>query len=153
MLNKIYSFFVRKLDNKTISEDLTSKVFESCFKAYQKNLDDQKLTSQYIFTIAKNTLKNYFRDHKNEFNLDQIENKISDNESINIDQALDQKIMVNQIRLAVEKLTAIERDVLNLRYFADLKYHEISQILNITPTYVRVVHHRAIINLSKFFPK
>ncbi len=54
---------------------------------------------------------------------------------------------------ALEKLSALSREVLNLRYWSGLSYREIAIALQTTENTAKVRHHRAIKELLTHLPK
>lgn len=70
---KIHSYIKSKLFNKIEADDLVQNVFISFYKAIYR-FDEQKPVSPYLYQIAKNELKMYYRSHKESVSLDEAVN-------------------------------------------------------------------------------
>lgn len=57
----VYGFFISRVSSKQDAEDLVADVY---YKAFRNVNSETKLTKAWIFTIASNLLKNYYRNHK-----------------------------------------------------------------------------------------
>ena len=66
----VYSFFRKRLSSKEICEDLTSEVFYSCLKSFDKYDPAKSTVATWIYVVANNKLKNYYRDRKDILTID-----------------------------------------------------------------------------------
>ncbi|MDQ7009992.1 MAG: sigma-70 family RNA polymerase sigma factor [Candidatus Gracilibacteria bacterium] len=149
-LNKTYNFVYYKVQNKELAEDLIS---ESWFKIL-KNIDSFTPEKDYqvsiwIFRIVRNHMFDYFKKKKNIIleNSEEILNYIEDdkiNISRNIGNEFSREILFEQMN----KLSKQEKEILNLKYFSDLKNNEISKILNIKEKSVSSVLCKGIQKLT-----
>jgi len=129
---KIKRYVARITGNWHDSEDLTQDVF---FKAYQNiaSFNPKMKFSSWIYRIAHNESVNFIKKHykvKNvEFN-DEIKNDLTeDNDAIGkITLSEDKKI----IQEALNKLPLRDREILELAFFEEKSYLEISDILEIS---------------------
>jgi RNA polymerase sigma-70 factor (ECF subfamily) len=56
-----------------------------------------------------------------------------------------------QLQEAIAKLPDVQRTVFNLRYYEEMKYSEISEILNTTEGALKASYHIAVKKIADFF--
>jgi RNA polymerase sigma-70 factor, ECF subfamily len=152
---KIYNYFYYKTGDKQISEDLSSEVF---FKVYN-NLAGKNLNSQsfkfWIYKIANNQLIDYFRKTKKDSEnilLIEWQDGIEDDNIIEKDFFLKNSALIKKelgfenLRLseAVEKLTPLQKNIIELIFIMDFDYETISNILGKKQSAIRGILFRAI---------
>lgn len=156
--DSIYYILVKIVKNTDDAEDLTLETFGKAFK-YLDKYSPQYAFSTWLFRIAVNNSIDFIR-HKN--NIPQcVDSELSDYEPEQLiehtqsevtptpeDHVMD-KQRVEMLRLAVQQLPDKYRKVVELRYFEDLSYEEISERLNITLSNVKIQLLRAKNMLSQ----
>lgn len=150
-INKIYRFVIFRVGNKETAEDLVSEIF---FKALEHFDDfDPKISkSAWLFTIAKNHLANHWRDKKATIPLpdNESEDGLSNDNFWLTSAKVD--FYKNATKIEVQEfLSSLDeknRKIVTLHYLFGYSYAEISEILNMTETAVKVACHRAIKKLS-----
>ena len=156
--DSIYYILVKIVKNTDDAEDLTLETFGKAFK-YLDKYSPQYAFSTWLFRIAVNNSIDFIR-HKN--NIPQcVDSELSDYEPEQLiehtqsqvtptpeDHVID-KQRVEMLRLAVRQLPDKYRKVVELRYFEDLSYEEISERLNISLSNVKIQLLRAKNMLSQ----
>lgn len=145
---KIYTFFLIKTNIQSVAEDLTHDVFyEAC-----KNINSFKRNATlqtWLFSIAKNLLKKYYRSKKYEQNL----NLIIANENNYTEQSLEESFMLNEdTRNLINQIQALDdlpKEIVVLRVFAELSFKDIGELVQKSENYVRVTFHRTKLKLQK----
>ena len=127
-------------------EDANDIVQDTFVKVW-KNLDsfrgDSSLFS-WIYRIATNESLNFLRKMKNKstVQIDKVEyllvNKLDDNSLMSGDE------IERKLQRSLLKLPEKQRLVFNMRYFEDLKYQEISDILGTSVGGLKASYHHAI---------
>jgi len=112
----------------------------------------------WIFKIATNEINQYFRkqnrykliidDPEIRFNL-----KDESNLSLEIEKKIDNDKYLIILSKAIKELKPIYQDILHLRYFEEMPYNEISEVLKKNESTVRVYARRAIEELEKVLEK
>lgn len=148
--------YIFRIGGKDASEDLLQEVF---INAYQ-NLSgfDQSLSfSAWIYRITHNVVISYFRKQKvrPEGNLhadseDVLAKMYGDDD---IELSADVKIDGQRLHTAMAGLKSLYRDILVLRYFEQLEYQEICDVLRIPMGSVAVYLHRAKKQLRSAYDK
>ncbi|MDT3415665.1 RNA polymerase sigma-70 factor (ECF subfamily) [Brevibacillus aydinogluensis] len=141
-----------RVQNPWDADDLTTTVF---LKALEK-FDQYSRTSPFaswIFRIAHNTYVDFMRKNR-EFPVDQDD--LLGGEPDDTWQPERQALTNEEIRLLrdrLDKLTQDQRDVLTLRYFADLKISQVAEVLGKTESSVKMISYRALHQLQKMYER
>lgn len=158
--DKIINYVFRRTLDVEYSKDITSNVFLKAldninsFK-WKNGIDS---FNAWIFKIATNEINQYFRkqnrykliidDPEIRFNL-----KSDDNLAFEIEKKIDNDKYLIILSKAIKELKPIYQDILHLRYFEEMSYNEISEILNKNESTVRVYAKRAIEELERVLKK
>ncbi|HBZ11942.1 MAG TPA: sigma-70 family RNA polymerase sigma factor [Bacillus bacterium] len=146
---KVFAFFYVKLGDRVLAEDLTHDVFYAAVKGLPSFEGDSSLIT-WIFSIAKNRLKKYFRSKKYTAGLtEQLSTQgapaSSTPEEIYILKEGSQDLMEHINKL--EPPTT--REIVILRIYAELSFKEIANLIGESENFARVTFHRAKIRLKK----
>ncbi|MGA8787730.1 MAG: RNA polymerase sigma factor [Paenarthrobacter sp.] len=134
--DKVYRYFRRRTEGASTAEDLTADVFRI---AWEKSRQDQELSVLVVFGIARNVLRNHYRSTVRSQNLtQQLERQRT--AELGSDDGV--------VREALDRLKPEEREVLLLTYWDGFSSAEVSDLLNVTATAVRMRLHRARKELS-----
>jgi RNA polymerase sigma-70 factor (ECF subfamily) len=151
-LNPIYGFVYKNVGDKPAAEDITQEVFIKVWKNIKK-FDQKREFKPWIFQIAKNTSIDYLRKKKtipfSRFENEKGQNVLLENiapESQNIVELLNNKRVV---QLALETLSAEDKNIINLRHTDGMSFKEISETLEKSINTVKSRYRRIIANLKK----
>ena len=108
----IYKYCYWKVGEKTLSEDLTQEVFVRFFTHLEQYVHQGK-AKNYLYIIAGNTCKNYFRQRKEESWEEQNE--------LVFETGFSQAENRIEICRALSRLPGEYREILILYYFQELK--------------------------------
>ena len=133
------------LSNEDI-EEIILDVFLTLWKN-QTKLDINKYLSSYIAGITKNLIKYKLRQNKIELNIDDYEGELLNLTNIELFLIQDEKkkIIANQL----ESIKPKEKDIFILYYYNDMSVKEISRILNISSSNVKIILFRIRKKLNK----
>lgn len=133
LYDKIYRYCFYKLRNSASAEDITQEAF---LRYFAQNTD---INAAYIFTIAKNLCTDMFRKKQTE--------ELSDNyPTEDFSDKSDTKIAV---RTALEKLPKQHREILVMRYIAELSVNETAETLGISRFAVYRLEKSALSQMKK----
>ncbi len=147
--NSLFGFFYRKTKEQQLSEDLVQSVFERMLKYRDTYTGDGSFTT-WMFSIARNAHIDHYRKNKR-----LREDEILDEERIpsedpsgyvDLDERSRRKMILEK---ALDSLSEEKKDVVILSRFEGLRYQEISEILGITESAVKVRMFRAMSDLKK----
>lgn len=135
----IYQYCFLHIRNKECAEDMTQETFVRFYEAILKDANIRKIKN-YLYSIAGNILKNYYK-KKKEILLDQLPETEKDNLTeleirLDIEQALDQ-------------LPEEIKEITILFFFQGLKQKEIAALLHIKLSLVKYRISKAKELLSK----
>ena len=145
----IYGMIFAQIKNVSAVDDVVNEIFMKV----ALNLDkyDRKFAfSTWIFAIARNSLADYFR--RQNRNREDSRKEFFEREA-SLDEQPDEKILseetIEDLLRAMGKLSARQRKILELKYWAELANIEIAQFMNLSTSNVGYLHYQAIKKLRK----
>ena len=130
----VYGYQLKHIQNENTSEDITIQTFSRAFDRIDTYKEEYNFKT-WLITISKNIHIDYLRKEKRN-----ISQNISTDDENTIFQILDKdpspedKIITEQnlaqLLRDIKKLKPHYQEVINLRYFQELSYKEISNKLN-----------------------
>lgn len=142
---KIYRFIFFRVGYREEAEDLTHQVFLSAWQRIDNFRDYGFPISSWLFRIARNRVIDYYRTKKIIEPIDYIPEISQESDFNNIAN----KLNLEKIYSALQKLTESQREVIILRFIEGLSNREISDIIGKSNGAVRILQYRAISELKK----
>lgn len=143
--DKLQWYIFEKVNDTYLAEDLCSDVLMKVYDKYDSFDSTKASLSTWIYTIARNTLIDYYRGRKvfedvpEDVDSDSdIEGDVCDSESL------------DELADALEKLDERERDIVVLRYYKGITLKEIAFKLGISYAYVKILHNKALSELKDY---
>jgi len=134
---KLYGYLVNSCRDKALAEDLLQTSWLKAIEGLSKFNPQGVGLSPWLFAIARNELRQHWRKSNREVAFDpSVHEQTNDNHHESENQ-----ILVEQM-LAL--LSEDDRELIRLRYIADLSINDIARILNINFVSARVRLHRAL---------
>jgi RNA polymerase sigma-70 factor (ECF subfamily) len=147
---RVFNFFRYRLrvEDDATAQDLTATTFEKAWRArkqYQRNL---AAFSTWLFTIARNTASDFFRQRQNfaQVSLDEVASLPG---SETVDEVVQRGIDAEQLRKLLQALPDREQELIALRYGAGLTNRAIAELLKLSEANVAQILHRVILKLSR----
>ena len=141
--DSLLKYVAKHTDSREDAEDIVQEVFLSCYK-YKDKFDETKCGEHaWIYILAKNRLKNYYRDKKPVVSLDE---QITEPEA-DIDYA---KQVVHTLTCreltakALQQLDPRSQKIIVLRFFQGKSHDEIAELMGLSTGNVRVIQSRAL---------
>lgn len=144
---RIYNFFLYRLCNRMVAEDLTAATFERAWKSHRRYRENLGAFSTWIFTIAQRVMADHFRREHHEISLDVIELFIDTETSV--EDASQHQQNLAHLRKLLYMLPPRDQELIALRYGAELTSRQIAQLTNLSETNVNTILSRAIQKLRK----
>ena len=139
----VYRYLLSLTHNEELAEELTQETFYQAIKGIERFDGSCRITT-WLCSIAKNQLYSYYRKHPGTEALE---------EGLESSNSLEAEVMSNINRLEIlKKLHLFQepfREVMYLRLFGDLSFHEIGEILGRTENWARVTYYRGKEKLKK----
>ena len=151
---RIYSVVRKMVQNHDDADDITQEVFVKLYRSLKDFRGDSAFFT-YLYKIAVNFSLNHLK--KNKINRErtiQVENvqDIASNDS-NYDTVYDEDKRRKAISEAVAELPEQQRLVFSLKFYDDLTYNEISEILNKPVGTLKANYFHAFNKIKDFFEK
>ena len=150
--DSIYYMLVRMVKNKDDAEDLTLMTFGKAFR-YLDKYTPKYAFSTWLYRIAlnnsidflrlKNNMPQYFEEDLYTTSTTSIVDQSEDNLQRTPEEEVIDKQRLQLLRAAVAELPDKYRKVIELRYYEDLAYEEISERLGLTLSNVKIQILRA----------
>lgn len=142
---KVMSYIWGKVGDKYTAEDLCSEVF---LKVYSKldTFDDTKASiSTWIYTIAHNQVIDYYRKNKI---TEEVPEELSTDDDLLGSVCNDETL--NELANALKKLDERERSIIIERYYNNESLKDIAKKLDISYSYVKILHNSALKKMKQF---
>lgn len=136
---KLFGYLVNTLKDKTLAEDIFQNTWLKVIQALPQFRSKGNSVSSWIFAIARNECRQHWRNNKGEVEL--LDDQAAEVSSPDANKTTDDRLVVEKI---LKDLSEDDRELLRLRYIADLPIDEIAKVLNINFVAVRVRLHRAV---------
>lgn len=145
---KIYAYIFYKIGNIHDAEDLTHEIFLSCYRHIEEYDENKASLVTWLYFIASNRLKNYYRDKKMHVDIEEYSDILPDG----INHITENSMFLEECReiLAdlLEELPDRQRKILIYSYFSDMNSKEIANELGISSGNVRITLMRILEKLK-----
>ena len=151
---KQYSEFLYwKIRHIVLNHEDANDVLQSVFIKAWKSLDDfqnKSKISTWLYRIAINESLDFIRKQKSSAVLesdvdDGLANKLM------ADDYFDGDRTIALLQQAIATLPEVQRIVFNLRYYDEMKYSEMSKLLNTTEGALKASYHIAVKKITEYF--
>ena len=147
----IYSVMLSAVKNPSDAEDLTSDFFLKLWEKLSYTYEAGSGHKRWLATAAHNMAIDFLRkNNRMELIIDTDEEDAPHTEPVGSDNCEETVIGNLTVKEALEKLSPSERQIVNLKLFADFTFKEIAQILPAPIGTVTWKYRRAIEKLSKY---
>lgn len=144
LLPRIYNFFRYRLPDSALAEDLTASTLERAWQGrarYRHHLSD---FPTWVFGIARHVAADHFRRRDPTLPLERLDTQAAD---AGLDEYVQQQHQVERLRALLAQLSEREREIIALKYGADLSNREIASVMKLSETNVSTLAHRIVARL------
>lgn len=141
---KIEKYLLYKTNNRNLAEDLCSDVFLKLVNKADTFDETKASVSTWVYTIARNTLYDYFRTRHVSEELDET---VSDGSDIEADVCNNETL--DELADALASLDERERDMIVLQYYGHHTLKEIAERMGISYSYAKILHKKALDHLKE----
>lgn len=130
------------------ANDVLQNVFIKVWSNLQ-NFQGKSSLSTWLYRIAINESLDFLRKQK-------LADKVSADEDVSVasrlmsDEYFDGDEVQTRLQEAVARLPEVQRMVFNLKYFEEMKYSEMSQILNTSEGALKASYHLAVKKITEY---
>jgi RNA polymerase sigma factor (sigma-70 family) len=146
---KIYWQIRRMVVSHDDADDVLQNVFIKAWNGLENFREDAKL-STWLYRIAVNESLTFLEQKKKRSSIafedvaETLENKIQ------AEKGFDENKAVWKLQLAIQQLPEKQRIVFNMRYFEEITYEEMSQILDTSVGALKASYHHAVKKIEEF---
>lgn len=140
-LPRVYNYFRYRLGNSAVAEDLTSLTFEKAWSARQRYRRDLAGFGTWLMTIARNVATDHWRKRREHAPLDAAEHVAAGEEP---HEPLERREAFGRLATLLAALPERERELVSLKYGADLTNRAIAQQLGLSESNVGTILHRTV---------
>jgi RNA polymerase sigma-70 factor (ECF subfamily) len=146
----IYWQIRRLVLNHEDADDVVQNVFLKAWSHLDHFHHESKL-STWLYRIAVNESIDFLRKKKNFSVVSTDHEEGSVVSMLMADEYFDGDATQAQLQEAIARLPEVQRTVFNLRYFEDMKYSDMSELLHTTEGSLKASYHIAVKKISEFF--
>ena len=149
---RLYWHIHHILQNHDDTDDVLQNTFLKAWSNVESFRGDSKLSS-WLYKIAINESITFINREKQRQNI-----SIDDDESFIInslesDDWFDGDELQKELQKAIATLPEKQRMIFNMKYFDDMKYEDISEILGTSVGALKASYHHAVKKIENFFTK
>jgi RNA polymerase sigma-70 factor (ECF subfamily) len=146
----VYGYILARVNfNKNIAADITSDVFVKAYRNVDSDITNLRL---WVFTIAKNTLIDYYRKSKSEnWSSSDLDTLFDEDERFYHDLEID--LTIQEVKKHIESLSPKQKSIVKLYYLHNKTTEDISTIHEMDPAAVRQNLSRGIRALRNIYEK
>ncbi len=140
-LPRVYNYFRYRLGDNALAEDLTSATFEKAWHARDRYRRDRAAFSTWLFTSARNTATDHLRTHRADISFDALRAQPAADSP---DATYARQAELEQLGALLAQLNDHERELVALKYGAELNNREIARELGMSESNVGTTLHRVV---------
>lgn len=147
---KLYWHIRRLVIHHDDADDVLQNTFIKIWKALPGFREESKLYT-WIYRIATNEAFSFLNQKKKRFALRIDDPEQGAIEKLSGDEYFDGDAVQKKLIAVVDKLPTKQQLVFRLKYYNDLKYKEIAEMLNISIGALKASYHHAVKKIEKAF--
>ena len=148
---KVYRYIHYKINNQHLTEDLTSTVFEKALVNFDKYSSDKAAFSTWIFSIARNTLIDYYRTNKMKMQIPLDEAVEAPSREPSLQDEVEKKAEHDCLRGCMSRLPEDDQELIRVKFAGEFNNRQIARMLGLSESNVGVRLFRAVKKLREDF--
>ena len=144
--DKLLHYFYSKVNQRSLAEDLCADALVKVYEKIDTFDSDKASLATWVFTVARNTLTDYYRTRRVHEELP--EQLPSDS---GIDDVLMQEEELDTLADALEALESRQRDIILLHYYSGLTLKEVAVRMGMSYSNVKLLHNKALAEMQRYF--
>lgn len=146
---RIFLFVFKRMEDEETAADVTAQIFMKAMTNISKYTFQGVPFSAWLYRIALNEINMYYR-----------QNKLNATESIESKQIADMveetdetysEEKLEQLKSALKRLSPDDLQLVSLRFFEQMSFKEVADIVGITENNAKVKVYRILERMKKFF--
>ncbi len=133
-------------------QDADDIIQDSLIKAYVKidNFRSESSIYTWLYKISTNTTLNFLAKKKRSFTFSALSYEDTLADKIESDEFFDGDSLQKSLQKAVLKLPEKQRLVFNMKYYDEMKYEDISEVLGTSVGALKASYHHAVTKIEKY---
>ena len=149
--NMVHAYVYRYTGDYQISYDITQEVFIKMMKNLHRYKNSNSKFEAWLLKIACNHCKDYFKSKSYKERRESIEiNNVELEENESVVNILERNERRKEVKKAVDSLPKMQKEAIILKYYNDLKIHEISEITGENINTIKSRLFNGVKNLKKY---
>ena len=140
----------RLVESHDDANDLLQNTFMKAWSSIENFRGDAKL-STWLYKIAINESITFLERERKRLNISLDDQEATLANTIEADTHIDGDELAQKLRNAIATLPEKQRIVFNMKYFDDMKYEDISNILGTSVGALKASYHLAVKKIETFF--
>ncbi len=141
----VFAYAATLLHDRTAAEDVTAQAFERAYRRRSRYDARRGSPRAWLFGIARNAALDELRRRKRAATADMPEPQSEPGP----DEAAQLAAQRDAVRAALNRLQPRDREVIALKYHAELSNTELADVLGVSPTNAGTLLHRAMTKLRE----
>ncbi len=141
-LPRVYNYFRYHVGDGPLAEDLTATTFEKAWRGRVHYRHDLGAFTTWLFTIAHNVVVDHHRRHRSTLPLE--ENTAPATDLPSAEALAEHRADSARLNILLARLPEREREIVALKYGADLTNRRIAELTGLTESHVGVIVHRTV---------
>lgn len=142
---RIFRYVFHRVGNSADAEDVTALVFMKALEALPSYRSRHNGFAPWIFRIARNAVVDHYRRRRKQSSFEELDAEAREGDPIGNALGNERR---EELRALVRHLSSEQRDVVLMRYAADLTFSEIAGALNKKEPAIRMLLHRGLKKLK-----
>ncbi len=146
---KIYSYIYHRVGSQPVAQDLTSQVFLRVLEAIQHQRTWESSFSGWLYRIAHNLVIDHYRrrGRDNQVTIDEVPMLPARGDGP--EQAAERAVVAANLRIAINRLTEEQAQVVTLRFLEGLSITEVAEAMGKTEGAIKAMQYRAVTSLRR----
>ena len=140
-VGRVYNFFRYRVGDAVTAQDLTAATFEKAWRKRNQFRGDPERFTAWLFTIARNVANDHFRKSPPLVSLEAASHLASPDLGA---EMLEQAEEFNRLVAAINRLPRRARDLITLKYGAELNNRQIARQLHLSESNVGTILSRTL---------
>ncbi|MBT9149586.1 MAG: sigma-70 family RNA polymerase sigma factor [Dehalococcoidia bacterium] len=141
--DRIVRYIFVRIDDQNEAENLGGDVFLRALQSLDSYRGQREQMRAWLFKIAHNLVVDYLRKMSKRKDISINEIQIPDDKPT-VEEVVETKLQIEELSKALKRLTPAQREVIGLRFFAELSSAETGKILGRSNGAVREMQRAAI---------
>lgn len=146
---RIYSYIYHRVGSQPVAQDLTSQVFLRVLEAIQHQRTWDTSFSGWLYRIAHNLVIDHYRRRGRDSQVPIDDLPMLPSHSEDPEQAAERALTAEALRLAINRLTEEQAQVVTLRFLEGLSITEVAVAMDKTEGAIKAMQYRAVTSLRR----